>query len=182
LFSLLPQKDFDVRFVHLVRDGRSVVSSMMTHYEPHKAESTPSPWPSWAAAAFSTVHWVYMNLFSSLLGALNRGSYLRVRYEDFVSDPLGSLATIETFLDVDLSEPRRRISGGQPLSSGHLLCGNRSKASPILRAKSREATQSRLPLGPSLVFFSLGGWLQWLYLRTPSEASEFRPQVRPGRA
>jgi hypothetical protein len=176
LCSLLSPKEFDVRFIHLVRDGRSVVSSMMTHYYPHEKESVPSPWPRWAGAAFSTAHWVYTNLFCSLLGALNRERYLRVRYEDFISRPSDTLLSMESFLGMDLSEARRRVAAGEPLAAGHLLCGNRSKQAPLLKAKPREGAADQLSLGPSLVFLSLGGWLQWIYLR----ASPARGGLRPG--
>lgn len=177
LYSLLPQREFDVRFLHLVRDGRSVVSAMMGHYDPYTFDSGPSPRPWWEAAAFSTAHWLYMNTLSSLLGALNKSRYLRVRYEDLVSDPMETLASIESFLGADLSESRRRIAAGLPLASGHLLCGNRSKASPVLKVKPREATVEALPLGPSLVFLSLAGWLQWLYQRPRAPKRPFRPAV-----
>lgn len=170
LYSLLPKSEFDVRYVHLVRDGKSVVSSMMKHYEPHKRVSTPSPWPRLAAAAFSTAHWVYMNLCCSLLGALHRQRYLLVRFEDLLRDPDATLRSLESFLDMDLTEPRRRVGAGEPFASGHQLCGNRAKGAQVLQVKPRETPAEELPLGPSLVFLWLAGWLQWAYLRSPPAA------------
>jgi hypothetical protein len=175
LCSLLPREEFDVRFIHMVRDGRSVVSSMLTHYHPHQRESVPSPWPRWAGTAFSTAHWVYMNMFSSLLGALNRDRYLRVRYEEFVSRPSETLLSIESFLGMDLGEARRRVEAGEPLSPGHLLCGNRAKQAPLLKARPPEAVVDQLSLGSSFVFLSLGGWLQWIYLHPSPRHGGIKP-------
>ncbi len=176
LYSLLPREDFDVRFIHLVRDGRGVVSSMLRHFSPAMLESGPSPQRPLVAATFATLFWVYLNLCASLVGALNRPRYLLVRYEDLVSNPMETLVSVESFLGENLSEPRRRIAAGEPLSAGHQLCGNRSKFSPFLRVKSREAAKDALPLGPSLVFLSLAGWLQWVYLRARPPRRRFRRQ------
>ncbi len=175
LYSLLPPSEFDVRFVHLVRDGRSVVSSMMQHYEPHKSDSGPSPWPRLAAAAFSTAHWVYMNLASSSLGLFHRSRYRRIQFEDLLNDPDGTLRELEPFLGIDLRDVRRRILAGEPLPTGHLLCGNRAKGSPLrlLPPKSRGADE--LALGPSLVFLWLAGWLQWIYGGPGSPSARPRP-------
>ncbi|MFZ1023531.1 MAG: sulfotransferase [Thermoplasmata archaeon] len=163
LYSLLPAQEFDVRFIHLVRDGRSVLSSMMSHYHPDRLTSVAGYWPRPAAAFFSTLHWIYMNLHSSLLGSANRHRYLLIRYEDFVSRPVETLTSIESFAEIDLSESRRRVTTGTSLASGHLLCGNRAKSAPTLKLKSSAETREPLALGPSMIFLALAGWLQWYY-------------------
>lgn len=172
LYSLLPSAEFDVRFVHLVRDGPSVVSSMMRHYEPHKPESGPSPWPGLAAATFSTAHWVYMNLASSFLGAFHRPRYLRLRFEDLLADPARVMDQLEKFLDLDLGEARRLLRAGEPFPAGHVLCGNRTKAAPLRVSGPTQKTSERLALGPSLVFLWLAGWLQWAYGEDRPRAAE----------
>jgi hypothetical protein len=163
LYSLLPAEEFDVRFIHLVRDGRSVLSSMMSHYHPDRFTSVARYWPQPAAAFFSTLHWIYMNLHASILGSANRHRYLLIRYEELVSRPLETLNSIESFAEIDLSESRRRVSTGTPLASGHLLCGNRSKTAPTLKVKSGAEAREPLPLVPSVIFLALAGWLQWYY-------------------
>lgn len=165
LYSLLSPEEFDVRFVHLVRDGRSVVSSSINHHEPHKLDSGPSPWPRFAATAFSTAHWMYMNLAASCLGAFHRPRYLRIRFEDLMADPATTLDVLERFLEVDLKETRQKVLAGEALPAGHLLCGNRSKGSPLRLGKERATPGETLTLGPSLVFLGLAGWLEWLYTR-----------------
>ncbi len=164
-YSLLPSSEFDVRFVHVVRDGPSVVSSMISHYKPHKHDSGPSPWPRLAATAFSTAHWVYMNLASSCLGAFNRRRYLRVRFEDLLDDPDGTLEKLGRFLDLDVREVRGRVRSGEPMPAGHLLCGNRTKGSALRLVRAPAPSEAGLPLGSSLVFLWLAGWLQWAYAR-----------------
>jgi Sulfotransferase family len=165
LYSLLPREDFDVRFIHLVRDGRAVVSSMMNHYSPQDFVAQPSPYPRPVAALFSSAHWTYMNLHASLLGTLDPDRYLLVRYEELVHSPLETLASLESFLGLDLSEPRTRVADGRPLSTGHILCGNRSKVAPTLGMPSAQRDRDTLSRGPALVFLLCAGWLQWYYLR-----------------
>lgn len=179
LYSLLPPQNFDVRFIHLVRDGRSVLSSMTTHYSPDRFVSAPPRWPRPVAALFSTIYWMYANLHSSLLGKLNRKRYLLIRYEDLVSSPTETLISIESFLGIDLSESRKRVAAGTPLSSGHLLCGNRSKASPILKVQRSVGARETLSRGPSLIFLCLAGWLQWYYVNASPRKGRVAPPIQP---
>ena len=178
LYSLLPTQEFDVRFIHMVRDGRSVLSSMMVTSQPDRFDSAPSPWPPPAAALFSTLHWIYMNLHASILGRANRDRYLRIRYEDLVGHPVEMLESIEAFAEIDLSESRKRVTAGKPLSSGHLLCGNRSKTTPTLKVQASGRSRSSLSRGPELIFLLLAGWLQWYYLRpsVPKGSTGLRTQ------
>jgi Sulfotransferase family len=166
LYALLSDRDFDVRFVHLVRDGRRVLSSILDHYHPEEVVSGAPPWSRSATALYYTAYWAYMNLHSSILGAFHRRKYLRVRYEDLVSQPMETLSSIESFLEIDLSEVRSRVAAGLPLSKGHIVFGNRSKADPVLKVQAKAPTEAKLPLGPSIIFGALASWLQALY-RTP---------------
>lgn len=52
-----------------------------------------------------------------------------VRYEDFVRQPDRVLGGLQEWLQVDLSEPRRRIAEKAPFSGNHIVTGNRLRKS-----------------------------------------------------
>ncbi|HEX9855851.1 MAG TPA: sulfotransferase [Acidimicrobiia bacterium] len=91
-FALTKAPSLDVYVVHLVRDPRAVVFSW------RRRKVNPdivggglmAVHPAWKTAA----GWTVWNLMAELLGAKRRGRYLRIRYEDFVADPLSTLQTI----------------------------------------------------------------------------------------
>lgn len=173
LYSRLPSESFDLRFLHVVRDGPTVVSSAVTHFEPSEVEGRPAPYPPLLAVATATLHWLYMNVAASMIGRLHRRRYLRVDFEDFAQRPLESLSALESFLDIDLEPVRQRIRDGQTLTPGHILCGNRSKLSSAqLRPPPARPGRDSLSAGQRFVFDALGGWLQWYYFQArPSRMS-----------
>jgi hypothetical protein len=50
---------------------------------------------------------------------------LQLRYEDFLSDPAGTLESIETWQGLDLSEIKKNIEENAPFEVGHIVTGNR---------------------------------------------------------
>jgi hypothetical protein len=97
-----------------------------------------------------------------------------------VRNPLETLARIEPFLGVDLGESRKRVLAGQPLSPGHILCGNRSKATPTLMGEPTAQGNETLSRGPWFVFLAFAGWLQWYYWHAGLTKGRVAPQIRPG--
>ena len=50
---------------------------------------------------------------------------MRLRYEDLLSDPIGTLECIETWCKLDLSETKKYIDENLPFEVGHIVTGNR---------------------------------------------------------
>jgi hypothetical protein len=53
------------------------------------------------------------------------GTVLHVRFRDLQADPDGTLARIESWAGLDLSEARRTVREGATLAPGHIVTGNR---------------------------------------------------------
>ena len=99
----------DLRFIHIVRDGRDVVASMLAkgfwpiaagHEFPRMAPYR-GPVELEAAARYWTD---VLELGDVITAGLPSGSYHEIRFEDLVADPRRQLETICAFLDEGFDE------------------------------------------------------------------------------
>ncbi|HEX5166499.1 MAG TPA: sulfotransferase [Thermomicrobiales bacterium] len=75
----------------------------------------------------SLLEWDALHATQELLGLRQRKRYMRMRYEDFVADPVASIEQIKQFLDEpDIGIPRFK-DGTVYLSPNHTVCGNRNR-------------------------------------------------------
>src|SRR5215204_1563301 len=125
-FALSMVPGIDLYAVHLVRNGRGVITSLRKTLK--KDVQAGIMWdhegrPMWKTA----VRWTVLNLASEWVCArLGPGRAMRLRYEDFVADA---------------------ASSGEPLRVGHNIGGNRTKKSGYLtlRPDAREWEGTREP-------------------------------------
>lgn len=162
----------DVRFVHLVRDGRGFVWSKRRVLDgqglgltvPEKSVADLSAW------------WVVSNVLSGLLFRLHPGRYLRLRYEDLVADPEATLAKIGKFVGVDLRPVAQSLRDGTPLAVGHVVGGNRLRFARTLVLRPDTDWQQNMPRADERTFWSIAGWLARRYGYSVREAT---PPVDP---
>jgi hypothetical protein len=146
---------FDVLFLHLIRDGRGVVSSRKNH---HIRANADRAWLRTAALRYSFL-WVFANLQFTLLFSLRKDRYLRVRYEDFIADPARVLERIGTFVGEDLSALATSVAAGASFPPGHVVAGNRMRLSEGVRVKRESgSTSPTLPPEDRRVFRWVAGW------------------------
>ncbi len=118
VLTALPSR-FQVFLVHLVRDSRAVAFSSATNkFDPGTGRSMKR-----AGVLRTSLEWDLVNLLTWAIGR-DHSAYLRLRYEDFVTDPRGSISRILTFLN---ESPRALpIDEGGLVSLGvsHTVSGN----------------------------------------------------------
>ncbi len=142
----------DLYAVHLVRDGRGVVTS---HKGDHKGR------PMWETA----IRWVVGNLLSEwVCTQLGSKRTMRLRYEDFVADPKSALERIGSLIGLDLTEVANAASSEKPMRAGHNIGGNRTKKSGAitLRPDAKEWKSALSPAEQRLSWVSMG-WLMRRY-------------------
>jgi hypothetical protein len=150
----------EVKFLHIVRDGRGVVLS-------RKRREVRVPvaggYPPHAAARYSLL-WAGANLAYALLFGLHRDRYLRLRLEDFTRDPDQAFARLGGFLGVDFSATRDRVRAGATFPVTHVFAGNRLRLTGGVRWQPEVSDwQSQLPPRDRKVFFWLAGWTARLF-------------------
>jgi hypothetical protein len=147
----------DVRIVHLVRDGRGVAWSLRKPLpaDPEKGVARAIPGRPVLRTALG---WCAVNhLAERVARSLGPQRVLRVRYEDFVTDPLRSLGEIGELLGLDLRPLAQRAAQGEALAIGHTVAGNRLRMAGSLRLRLDETWKEGLSRRDERLFRLVAG-------------------------
>jgi hypothetical protein len=161
-FGMIP--GIDLYVVHLVRDGRGVITSLRKTFK--KDVEAGIMWdhkghPMWK----TVVRWIVLNLATEWICIqLGPKRTMRLRYEDFVADPKSALEKIGTLIELDLTDVADAASSGKPMHAGHNIGGNRTKKSGTitLRPNAEEWRTALSPTEQRLSWISMG-WLMRRY-------------------
>ena len=153
------RRGLDVRFVHLVRDGRGYIWSKRRVRD---GQGLGRDSPDQTVADLSA-WWLLSNVISATLFRLHPGRYLRLRYEDLVSDPAGTLRTLGRFLEIDLEPAIGALQRREALPVGHVVGGNRMRFSRALVLRPDIDWQQHLPWSDERTFWGIAGWLARKY-------------------
>ncbi len=160
--SLVP--GIDLYVVHLVRDGREVITSRRKTFK--KDLQAGIMWdheghPMWR----TIVRWIGLNLAAEWVCArLGPERTMRLRYEDFVEDPEGALERIGSLLGLDLAGVADAASSGRPMRAGHNVGGNRTKKSGIITLRpDAQEWRGALSAREQRLTWALIGWLMRRY-------------------
>ncbi len=163
-FALGMIPGIDLYVVHLVRDGRGVITSHRKSFE--KDLQAGIMWDHKGRPMWKTViRWTVQNLASEwVCMQLGPKRTMRLRYEDFVADPKSALERIGSLIELDLREVADAASSGKPMQAGHNIGGNRTKKSGIitLRPDDEEWKRALSPTQKRLSWL-LMGWLMRRY-------------------
>ncbi len=179
VYRLAPGSDLDIYYIHLVRDGRAYIRSKL---------GTPDGGGLGRRAMRQhplapPLEWMMTNLLAVLLCGRPRDRYLRLRYEEFIGDPAGSLRAIGTFLGVDLSEVADAVRQGRGMPIVHLLGGNRLRFSDSIRVVPHHVDETGVGRREDWLYRILAGWLAILFgyrISDPQRAPRSRAPTSPG--
>ncbi|ABR63371.1 sulfotransferase [Sinorhizobium medicae] len=149
----------DMRVIHLVRDGRGVAWSLLKGYE-RDAKSGLQKEIRPKSVFRTAVRWSMVNLAVEYLSRkLGPEKVMRVRYEDFASDPVAVMQKIGTFLELDLGPVGASLQKGEVMATGHQVAGNRLRMNASIALNKDEAWRTRMPARQQISFQRLGGWM-----------------------
>ncbi|MCI4365243.1 MAG: sulfotransferase [Thermoplasmata archaeon] len=153
-YSELQSSGVDVKFLHVVRDGRGVVVSRKNR---EARVATPGGYAAHAALRYSLL-WVGANLSYVLLFGLRTERYLRLRLEDFSRDPERAFQRLGRFLGIDLSELGSRVRAEEAFPVGHVIAGNRMRLRGEVRMRPEASDwANQLPARDRRAFFWVAG-------------------------
>jgi len=148
--SLLRQ-GISVKIIHLIRDGRGSMWSLINRGSNRLLEENGSgkvPLPA-ARALFS---WNLANIGALKWKKKAPSNYLQIRYEDFTQNPQKILREIQQYLDIDLTHQIQLITEQQPLPTLHQAAGNRNRSEKITRIKEDNQWRECLPIFHKTLF------------------------------
>jgi hypothetical protein len=104
----------DLHLLHLLRDARGVAYSWSKPTRPRQR--------SWWNAS---IRWNIMNAASGFVSRnVKKDKVMRLRYEDFISDPVHVLREIGHFVDVSMDQVTELLVNNAGLTVGHVGVGN----------------------------------------------------------
>ncbi len=123
-YALFALCGFDVRVIHLIRDGRAVMWSTMKGSDPDIEHDQAKK--STLRGYQKVLSWAAINILTALiLKKLPKDKVFRLHYEDLVDRPEEILDKIGEFINADMRELQERVTQKNVFKVGHLLRGNR---------------------------------------------------------
>jgi hypothetical protein len=102
LIPLLEQHFANLRFLHVVRDGRDMAFSPNQNQLRKHGSLAGLPRPNLSPNAQSIALWAWANSEAARFGGASLGAhYLRIRFEDVCSEPTAVMARVLEFFELD---------------------------------------------------------------------------------
>jgi len=142
---------FNVKIIHLVRDGRGVMWSVMrgSNLEMERGTNGKVPFGPYRAL----MGWLLSNTIVSLLGFFDTGKHYKlVRYEDLIDDPENELRRISSFLGINMDQLITQVRSRSSLKVGHNVGGNRLRLSQKVKLGRDLEWRQKLPVKLRLLF------------------------------
>ncbi len=161
-FAVSAVPDIDLRVIHLVRDGRSTAHSLAKTYQRDDVAGVQMDIlgrPVWSTA----FRWSVYNLLSEYFITTSRVPSLRLRYEDFTSNPSAALDNIGHLADMDYAAVAADVKAGKPLLAGHAIAGNRLRMNREIHLRSDDSSISKLNTVDEILFWAASGLMALRY-------------------
>lgn len=147
----------DVMFIHLVRDGRGVAWSMRAAHKKNVIKGVQHDLPARPVARTAVSWWLANALSQRALNRVSKNRAVRIRYEDFVSDPWGALEAVGALSGLDFGDVYQRLLSGGDFAVGHAVAGNRVRMEGNIRLRPDTAWKDKLPKRQRRVFWLIAG-------------------------
>lgn len=160
--ALARVKDLDIAYIHLIREGRGFLASSLKRYKQHRLEKHSKERPL-IFLMRSTLEWILINRTAERITTSSGKPYLRIRYEDFITHPSGSLERIGDLLGVGMDGILEQVLSGTPLPRGHMGGGNLSHLAGSVTFRLDETWKLDLPASWQSLFWALAGTTERRY-------------------
>jgi hypothetical protein len=156
-----------VRYLHVVRDGRNYVWAET--YRPDNTEGAVRTWRH--TPLVLAARWVATNFLPLVMCYGGSPRYLRVRYEDLTARPAEVLTAIGKFLDLDMTDIIAKVRAQQAFPIVHVLGGSRFRLQGSATLRPDPSVPNRLTAGARVTFWVVAGWMAGFFgyrLRRPT--------------
>ena len=161
-------REYKIKFIHLVRDGRSVLNSYQKKtYNVHmlnettgKIEKKIYPRTTIEKPQKDVKEWMSANIKAGIFLRLfaNKDRYF-LRYEDFTTEPEKYLRELAEFMEIDYDAKMLRLDN----RVNHMCGGNASRINAVDIKKPSESWKKDLDNSTLSLFNKKAGWLNRNY-------------------
>lgn len=143
-FALAGTPGIELFVIHVVRDPRGVAWSLKKGYKRQvdvgiQRELLPKP------LLYTALRWAVVNLATErLCRRVGSRRSMRIRYEDFVADPRGTVRRILTRVDPELAAQNRDMVANS-ISPQHQVAGSRHRMQPEIVVGRDEHWKETMP-------------------------------------
>ncbi len=161
--ALSMMNGIDLRLIHLVRDGRGIIWSLLKRAARVEQDSVPT-YKKWKIVLRAALAWTIVNRQADILRkGLGPEKAIFVRYEDFSNHPVKILNKMGALIGVDLTPLGYELENGKSMKIGHTIAGNRLRMKRSVKLKPDFEWKRNLPKEYENIFEILGGWLLHRY-------------------
>jgi hypothetical protein len=158
-YALTMNPNIDLYLIHFIRDGRGCIWSLK---KPGKKIFAKKYVP--APARRTAKYWVSANLQSALTyNRVSEEKRMRIRYEDFATNPELILDQVGAWLGLDLSGIVLQSELANSGQVRHTVGGNRVRMLKNIRIKPDFEWKEKLPQKDRKLFWLIAGWLARKY-------------------
>jgi hypothetical protein len=134
----------DLYLVHLVRDGRGVVSSLKKTFKKNEILGVQKDINAHSILR-SAIAWFYVNIQSEWVRRqIPQDRSIQIKYEEFVSNPRDVLCKIGSIVGVKLDEVADILEAGDPIRIPHTIAGNRLRMAGQIKLHLDDEWRNRL--------------------------------------
>ncbi len=143
--ALAANPAIDLKVVHLVRDARAVANSMAKEIAVDVEKGVQKHLRA-KPAIRTALRWRMYNAMAERLGrAVGQSRFVRVRYEDFATQPRTEFDRIGAAVGVDLGDVGARLQAREPVSPSHQMAGSRIRMKGDLVVRVDSAWRDAMP-------------------------------------
>ena len=158
--SLMPDVEFYL--VHLVRDARALVWSRSKSWKQDLSQGIEADVPA-RSTSLVCANWCKANLLTTWVRRrIPKHRSIRLRYEDFATNPVDSLRRIGQLVQLDFTAVAERLQAGVPLEKGHTGSGNRMRMQEVKLKPDFGWTQN-IPQRTEAITWALTGQIMRRY-------------------
>lgn len=142
-----------VKVVHIVRDGRGCMWSMIKGTDTGLLRDAKLKQHSSFPVLRTALHWALANWAAHIFQAIHpSNNYCRIRYEDLIERPEKICNTLGEFLGFRFDRQAEIIRKGGDIPIGHLIAGNRMRSFKKVRIRADVEWEKCLTLNQELLF------------------------------
>jgi len=141
--QLLKSDIFDVKIIYMIRDVRGVINSFSKKVQTHKNPIS------------TIIYYSFINLTAQIVKWIFPKRIMKLKYEDFVSQPEETITLISSFLNENLDDVTDIVKNEKHIKMPHIIGGNRLKKQTKIKLRKDVSWQKNISRPKQIIYYLL---------------------------